>query len=155
MSDDLENSAPAPNRRQASWDLQNIFKNYASLVAAQIGSAALAFGSVYLATRFFGTEGYGGIVAVLAASQTAQILINWTCVALARYGVQEYVETGAINRSFWARGLIFFLSVVVLLFCAPLWLPFFVAWLKLPPEVAPLILIHFVVAALWFHVQNA
>ncbi len=143
------------NRRDASWDLQNIFKNYFALVITQFGSAFFSFASVYLATRFLGTEGYGGIVALLAASQTVQIFVSWTVTALARYGVEEFVETGEISKSFWARTLVLFFNLLPLILVAPWLLTFLISWLKIPSETAPLIVFHFIVMAFWFHVQHA
>jgi O-antigen/teichoic acid export membrane protein len=141
------------DRRLANWDLQNIFKNYFSLVTTQFGSAFFSFASVYIATRYLGTEGYGGIVALLAASQTVQIMVGWTGVALARYGVEEFIETGEISKSFWGRALVVLSNLLPLVLVAPWLLTFLIAWLKLPPETAPLIVFHFIFMAFWFHVQ--
>ena len=74
-----------------------------SLVLAQGGSAFFAFASVWLLTRSLGSEGYGGVVAVIAASQMVQVLLNWTTTAVVRFGVEEFVETGKIARTFWLR----------------------------------------------------
>lgn len=147
---------PGKNGRQsANWDLRNAVRNYSTLVAAQIASAFFSFGSVWLATRFLGTEGYGGIVAVIAASQVAQIFVNWTCVALARYGVEEFVESGKISKSFWARTLIFLPNTLIFLAFSFLWLPIVSAWLKLPSEAVWFVGVHFLVSAIWLHVQHA
>ena len=147
---------PGKNERQsANWDLQNAFRNYSTIVVTQIAVAFFSFSSVWLATRYLGTEGYGGIVAVIAASQIAQIFVNWTCVGLARFGVEEFVENGTINRSFWARNLILLPNTLLLLATSILWLPLISDWLKLPAEAAWYIVAHFVAMAFWFHVQHA
>ncbi len=143
------------DRRLANWDLQNIFKNYFALVGTQFGSAFFSLGSVYLATRYLGTEGYGGIVALLAASQVVQIFVSWTSDALTRYGVEEFVETGAISKSFWGRASILFSNLFPIILAAPWLLVVLTGWLELPPETAPLIVFHFIVTALWLHVQHA
>ncbi len=149
-------SLPAKNERQsASWDLKNAFRNYSTLVISQIFSAFFSFSSVWLVTRYLGTEGYGGLVAVIAGSQVAQIFVNWTCVALARYGVEEFVESGEISNSFWARTLIFLPNTIVFLAFSFLWLPIISDWLKLPSEAVWFIIAHFVASASWLHVQHA
>lgn len=148
-------SSDNSDRRNASWDLSNAVRNYSTLVGMQIASAVFSFASVWLATRNLGAEGYGGIVAVIAASQVAQIFVNWTCVGLARYGVEEFVESGRISKSFWARSLIFLPNTIIFLAFSFLWLPIMSDWLKLPPEAAWFIIAHFLVSAIWFHVQHA
>lgn len=142
-------------RQSASWDLRNAFRNYSTLVFSQILSAFFSFASVWLATRFLGTEGYGGIVAVIAASQVVQIFVNWTSISLARYGVEEFVETGKIGKSFWARSFILLPNTLVLLALSFLWLPVISGWLKLPPETVWYVIAHFLVQAVWIHVQHA
>lgn len=142
-------------RQSAKWDLHNAFRNYSTLIIAQATVAFFSFASIWLTTRYLGTEGYGAIVAVIAASQVAQIFVNWTCIALTRYGVEEFVETGKITHSFWARSLILLPNTLIFLAFSFLWLPLLSNWLKLPPETAWYIVAHFIVMALWLHVQNA
>lgn len=142
-------------RQSAHWDLKNALRNYSTLVVAQITVALFSFASVWLITHYLGTEGYGGVVAVIAASQVAQILVNWTCVSLARYGVEEFVETGHITKSFWARTAIFLPNTLLLLISGPLWLPLLSDWLKLPPETIWFVAAHFAVTAIWSHIQYA
>jgi len=149
-------STPEKNDRQsASWDLQNAFRNYSTLVLTQIASAFFSFASVWLATRYLGTEGYGGIVAVIAASQVAQIFVNWTSISLARYGVEEFVETGKISKSFWGRSLILLPNTLIFLIFTFLWFPLISSWLKLPPESIWYVLAHFLAQAFWIHIQYA
>ncbi len=149
-----QSSDKESSRRRASWDLQNIFKNYFALIGTQFGSAVFSFASVTLATQFLGTEGYGGIVALLAASLTIQFLVSWSGVALVRYGVEEFVETGEISKSFWGRTLILLSSLLPLLIVSPWLSTFLINWLKLPLGTAPLIVFHFIVTAFWLHVQQ-
>ena len=142
-------------RQSSAWDIRNAPKNYISLVIYQIGSAILSFASVWLITHYLGSDGYGSIVAVLAGSQVVQFFVNWTCVALARYGVEEFVETGAITKSFWARTVIFLPNTIFLLASNFLWLPLLAWWLKLPTEALWYLAIHFGVMAVWLHIQHA
>ncbi len=143
----------ASERQSSSWDIRNAPRNYLSLVAAQAGSAAFSFGAVWLITRYLGSEGYGGVVAVIAASQVVQVLVNWTGIAVVRFGVDEFIETEKIARTFWVRLIVLSINLVLVLLFAWLWFPPLAAWLRLSPDVLWLVVIHFVVTALWIHVQ--
>ncbi|MEZ5422430.1 MAG: oligosaccharide flippase family protein [Pyrinomonadaceae bacterium] len=142
-------------RQTADWDIRNAPKNYVSLVAAHVATAFFSFASVWLLTRKIGSEGYGAIVAFVAASQLAQIFLNWSSTALARFGIEEFVETGKITRSFWARTLLFFPNLALVLVLAAFWLHPVAAWLKIPDAVVWLIAIHLFVTSVWLHVQYA
>ncbi|HEV7643238.1 MAG TPA: oligosaccharide flippase family protein [Pyrinomonadaceae bacterium] len=143
------------DRRNSSWDIQNAPRNYVSLVLAQGGSAFFAFASVWLLTRSLGSEGYGGVVAVIAASQMVQVLVNWTNTAVVRFGVEEFVETGKIARTFWLRFFILVPNLVLVVLAAKLWFPLLSDLFKLSTEVLWLILIHLIASTLWLHVQSA
>jgi O-antigen/teichoic acid export membrane protein len=146
---------PAIDRRFADWDLRQGPRNYLTLVAAQIASGFLSFVSVWLATRLLGSTGYGGVVAIIAASQAiGQLAVNWTSASLSRYGVQEFVETGSISKPFWTRFWILVPNAVLVLATSWLWLPFLSSLLKLPPQAYMLVLAHFLTNALWIHVQQ-
>ena len=140
-------------RQSSSWDIRNAPRNYISLVAFQVGSALFAFGSVWLITRYLGSEGYGGIVAVIAASQVAQVLVQWTSLSVVRFGVDEFVETAHIARIFWTRFIILAVNLVLVLATAILWFPPLADWLRLSPDKFWLVVLHFGVTALWLHVQ--
>ena len=140
-------------RQSSSWDIKNAPRNYFSLVAFQVGSAVFAFGSVWLITRFLGAEGYGGIVAVIAASQVAQVLVQWTSLSVVRFGVDEFVENASIARTFWTRFIILGVNLAIVLATAVLWFPPLADWLRLSPDKFWLIVLHFGVTALWLHVQ--
>jgi O-antigen/teichoic acid export membrane protein len=153
---DATETAPEPinsDRRDAHWDLRNAVRNYSTLVAAQVAVAVFSFASVWLVTKQIGTSGYGGVVAVIAASQVAQIFVNWTGISLARYGVEEFVETGRITESFWGRTAIFLPNTLIFLLFSWLWLPLLADLLKLPAEAKWLVAAHSVVSAVWLHIQ--
>lgn len=143
----------ASARQSADWDIENAPKNYISLVITQAGSAAFAFASVWLLTKTLGAEGYGGVVAVIAASQIAQVLVNWTSHAVVRFGVEEFIETGRIARAFWIRFFILAPNLVLVLLASNLWFPPLAGWLKLPAETFWLVFLHFAAMVLWLHAQ--
>ncbi len=148
-----KNAISASERKSSSWDVRNAPRNYLSLVLTQIGSAAFSFAAVWIITRYLGSEGYGGIVAIIAASQVAQVFVNWTSVAMVRFGVDEYIETQRIARTFWVRLTVLIINFAVVAALASFWFPPLARWLKLSPEAFWLVLIHFAVSAFWIHFQ--
>lgn len=145
----------AADRQDSGWDLRNAPRNYASLVVSQGGIAAFSFVSVWLATRYLGNEGYGGLAALIAVAQIAQISIMWTCTALGRYGVEEFVSTGQISKTFWARTLIFLPNLLVIILLSVFWLPPIGEIFKLPAAAYPYVLLHLTALAFGMHVQFA
>lgn len=144
---------PTSERRSSDWDIRNAPRNYISLVIFQGGSALFSFGAVWLIARHLGSEGYGGIVAIIAASQIAQVFVNWTGVAVVRLGMDEFIDTEKIARTFWVRLIILSINLLLVLSLAGFWFPPLADWLKLSPNFFWLIAVHFSVAALWIHVQ--
>ena len=102
-------SQPTPvaedaGRQSAGWDLLHGPKNYLALLIAQALTSLLSFASVWLTTRYLGPEGYGGVVAFIAAAQVVMLIgVNWTSISVARYGCEEFVQTGQIASTFWAK----------------------------------------------------
>lgn len=125
------------------------------MIVYQIASAFFSFAAVWGITRYLGSEGYGGIVAIVAASQVAQVLVNWTSTAVVRFGVEEFVETQRIARTFWVRLIILLVNLAAALALAGFWWPPLASWLQLSPDVFWLVLAHFGVTALWLHAQFA
>jgi O-antigen/teichoic acid export membrane protein len=153
-SENPPNAVSATSERQGSdWDIRNAPKNYVSLVLAHGATAFFSFASVWLITRKLGSEGYGGIIAFVAASQLVQIFLNWSSTALARFGIEEFVETGKITRSFWSRSVIFIPNLLLILAVSAFWLPPIGRWLKIPEPAMWLITVHLVATAVWLHIQ--
>ncbi|MBK8302210.1 MAG: hypothetical protein IPK98_01870 [Chloracidobacterium sp.] len=125
------------------------------MVVMQCAGAAFAFAAVWLATHYLGADGYGEIAAIIAAAQIVQIFTAWTAIALSRYGTDEFVGTGRITQSFWARFFILLPNTLVILALSFLWLPWLSSWLKLQPGSGWLVLGFFVAVSLWMHVQHS
>jgi O-antigen/teichoic acid export membrane protein len=140
-------------RQSANWDISNAPKNYLLLVLTQVASAFFAFASVWLITKYLGSEGYGSIIAIIAASQVAQIMVNWTSVAVVRFGAEEFVETEKIARTFWLRLFILFWNFLLVSLVSGFWFPPLSSWLKLPAESFWFVILHFAASAFWLHVQ--
>ncbi|MEQ1644414.1 MAG: hypothetical protein ABL959_13285, partial [Pyrinomonadaceae bacterium] len=153
LRDNPASPMPVSERQSSDWDVRHAPRNYFWLLIYQVGSSAFAFAAVWLITQKTGPDGYGGVFAVIAASQIVQIFTNWTTVAVIRYGVDEFVETAAIARTFWSRFVILTVNLVLLLAGTSLWFPFLGDWLRLTPDMLWLVLIHFVISAFWMHVQ--
>lgn len=152
---DVELANTMHSRRGASWDLVQGPKNYVSLVSAQVAAALLSFGSVWLATRYLGADGYGGVAAIIAASQLVLLLgVHWTTLTVARFGCEEFVETGRIATTFWTRLAILVPNVVLVLALTPLLLPLLSRLLHLPTNFAWLVLSLFLINTSWVHVQQ-
>ena len=140
-------------RQSAGWDMQNASRNYLWLVISYGASAAFALASVLLLTRSLGTENYGGIIAVIAASQVVQIFLNWSTVAMIRFGIEEFVKNGNIRNSFWSRMYILIPNIILAFALATLWFPPLSQWLKLPSYAFLLVAVNLFSGALWQHFQ--
>lgn len=149
----IEPKSAASERQSSAWDIRNAPKNYIWLVIYQIGSAIFSFGAVWLITRKLGSEGYGGIVAIVAASQVAQVFVSWSRMAVVRFGVEEFVETEKIARVFWTRLIILVVNLALVLVFANVWFPPLAEWLKISPGRFWLVIIHFVATVFWMHIQ--
>lgn len=143
-------------RRSSRWDRRAGLANYLALVGGQSASTALALLALWLASRMIGTSGYGGIVAVFAASQlVGQLTIQWTALAVFRLGCEEFVASGRIAASFWNRLYIFGFSLALVLLSAPLWLMPLSRWLEIPTEARWIVLAHMTTTGLATHVQQS
>jgi O-antigen/teichoic acid export membrane protein len=142
-------------RRSAEWDVRCGPQNYLALVGSQTVSSALSFAAIAIATRILGSAGYGGIAAILAASQCiSQVAVQWTAVSVSRYGCEEFVQTGRVARAFWTRLLILVPNLLLVIVASSWWLPPIADWLTIPASAYPLILAHFLATAFWVHVQQ-
>jgi len=142
---------PTSERRSLGWDVRNASRNYATLVATHLGSSLFSFATIWLVTRYLGSDGYGRLTAVLLAAQIGQIALMWTGNAMSRYGVQEFVETGMLNQAFWARTVIWLPNLLLLLASSYFWLPWLGEWLKLDRSTYPFLLFYMVAMALSMH----
>jgi O-antigen/teichoic acid export membrane protein len=143
-------------RQSAAWDLRQAPRNYVTLMGAQAIASLLSFTSVWLATRYLGPAGYGGVVAFIAAAQVVMLVaVNWTSISVARFGCEEFVGTGHIAVTFWTRLIVLIPNLLLVLAAAPLWLPRLSRLLVLPPGSTWLVLGLLVVNAWWIHIQQA
>jgi O-antigen/teichoic acid export membrane protein len=151
-----EHQAREVSRRTAEWDIRFGPKNFFGLIGTQFASSVLAFGTVWVATRLLGAEGYGRIVAILTAVQLAsQLTVNWTLSSVARYGCEEFVESGSIAKSFWTRLAILVPNSLLVLITIKFWLPPVATWLRITQDLYSMIVLVFVASVLWLHLQQS
>ena len=160
MTEDPVNPTPtgrqqSHDRQSSSWDIQNAPRNYAWLVLTHVATAFFSFASVWLVTRGIGSDGYGVIVGIVAASQLVQIFVNWSSTSLVRFGIEEFVDTGQITGSFWSRSLIFLPNLLLAILSSVLWLAPVAKSLKIPDAASWLIVVHLATTGFWLHVQYA
>ena len=114
-------------RRHPHWDVRHAFSNYSFLIIGSAAGAVFAFFNIWLATRALGANGYGTVAALIAAAQVVLIIgVNWTAVALFRFGSQEFVEHGRLAESFWTRAAIAAATLCALAATYPWWSGFLV-----------------------------
>lgn len=145
----------ASERQNVNWDLQNAFGNYFVLILAQGCVALFSFSSVWLINKYLGTDGYGNIIAVIAASQIIQVLITWTTVSVSKFSTEEFVATGSTSKPFWNRTYFLIPNLIIVLLASFLWFEPLSRWLKIQPEFFPYIVAHIVVTIFWLHIQFA
>jgi O-antigen/teichoic acid export membrane protein len=144
------------DRRSADWDLGAGASNYGALLFAQAGSALLSLLAVWLATDALGARGYGGVAALIAASQLAgSIAIQWTAASVFRHGCEEFVATGRIAETFWTRLTVLALNLALVVVLSPWWLPPVASWLEIGRDARSLVLLHLVTTSLSIHVQQS
>lgn len=93
--------------RSAFWD-------YAALLTGRATSIALLAAVMVLITRLLGPAGYGKFAIYLTIGQLFFLLaVSWSASGVVRYGREEFIKTGGIARTFWARNcfLILFLAL--------------------------------------------
>jgi len=103
-----------PEIKSSFWDLS-------FLIVAHLLSALFSVICLSLITRILGPEGY----AKFSLFQTMTLFffflgINWTNTAVMRYGKEEFLKTGKINETFWARNILLLFSILICTSC--LWI---------------------------------
>jgi O-antigen/teichoic acid export membrane protein len=110
---------------------------------------------VKVSLQHVNTSDYGNIVLILAASNTIQVFLNWSCSAMVRFGVEEFLADKHIIHIFWARTFVFLLNLLLVLALSPLWFGLLQSFLDFDASIKPLILIHIIIGSLWMHGQQA
>jgi O-antigen/teichoic acid export membrane protein len=138
-------------RRSTSWDIKNALGNYAVMLSSQVGFALVSFVTTYFLLKKLGVEDYGQISAFISAAQLMQISLWWTANAMSRFGVQEFVETGAISDSFWTRTVILLINIALVAGSSFIWLPLILRGFKLPEDSVGTLVVYVVVTSISMH----
>lgn len=144
------------DRRSAEWDIRFAGRNYLTLVGMQGIASLSAFAAMWVSTHLLMADGYGSVIAIISASQLVlQIGLAWSNVSVARFGCEEFVETGRLARTFWTRLSILLPNLLVLALTFPFWAGPAGTLLKIPPKALWLVPCYMGVQSLWLHVQFA
>lgn len=135
--------------------IKKLINNYFFIVVAQVITSLIAVVLLKISLKHVSASDYGNIVLILAASNTIQVFLNWTCSALVRYGVEEFIADKNITNTFWARAFIFLLNLIIILALSPLWFKLLHSFLDFQDILKPLILLHVIVGSLWMHGQQS
>lgn len=86
------------------------------MLVGRLGTAVISLLSLMILSRILSTEEMGVYQIALMVINLALILgLNWSDSSIIRHGREEFVNSGRINLSFWARSYIFI--PVMLFFC--------------------------------------
>lgn len=141
-------------RRSVAWDIFAGPRNYLLLVGTQLLSSLASLLTVWILTHLLGAEGYGQVAALIAAAMlVGMVALNWSAMAVARIGCEEFVETGRIRATFWTRTFILFINWMLVLVTAPLWFRALARWLHLSEGLQFWLLLYLASASAWTHVQ--
>jgi O-antigen/teichoic acid export membrane protein len=95
-------------------EIKKLFSDYFAVLSGQVGMAVLGMLSLTLTARLLEPEGFGVLSLILMVTGfLSMLIINWPNAAIIRFGKQEYVETGNIRTTFWARMMLFAASAAV------------------------------------------
>ena len=95
-------------------DIKNSFSDYSSLVGSNIGIILLSFISIPILVRILGASEYGKLNLFFMICQIAIVaMMRWTSTAVVRFGKEEFMKSGRINETFWARAVVSFPFYIV------------------------------------------
>ena len=152
MKQETENKQNrSDERRSASWDINNAFGNYFVMLISQGGLAFFSFFITIILVKNLGVEDYGQIAVFISARQFSQVFLWWTLNAMARFGVEEFVETNLISESFWNRAIILAVNLIIFIGSSVLWLPVVIITFKLPKEATIQFLLYLIISSIAMH----
>ena len=94
--------------------IKSSFSDFSHLVSATFITLFLQIGTTALSTRILGPDNYGKLTLFLMVAQLIFLFgISWTSAAVMRYGREEFVKTGKINKTFWGRNVILLPPLIV------------------------------------------
>lgn len=86
------------------------------LFSGNLGTVVIGFINLMILSRILSTEEMGSYSLILMIVNLAIILgLNWFDTSIVRHGKEEYIKTKKINKSFWARTVLYI--PIVIFFC--------------------------------------
>jgi O-antigen/teichoic acid export membrane protein len=95
-------------------EYKRIFKDGIHLFSGQVGNVIFSLVILIILTRVLTTEQMGMYSLFFMVVSLALVVgLNWTETSIVRHGREEYVISGKVNQSFWARMYIFVPVIIV------------------------------------------
>ena len=105
------------NDRIAATGTKAVFWDSLALCSSQIFAIPLGILASALTVRLLGAEEYGYLSVFLMVGGLFSLFVgNWSSASLIRFGREEYQKSGKINRTVWARYILFAVSFVLAIF---------------------------------------
>lgn len=85
-------------------DVKKLFHNYLHLASGKaVLYGVIQFGVVMLLVRILSPDNYGNYVLFLSVASVLALFTTWTASSIVRFGREEYIKDGTVNRVFWAN----------------------------------------------------
>lgn len=98
---------------------KGFLRNFVGVSLGNYGAIALSFALNVILTWRLGAEQFGRLALLIMAAQLLGCFVsNWTLTGLVRFSAQEFVRSGSVAESFWARMFViapWFLGAAVVL----------------------------------------
>lgn len=95
-------------------DINKSLSDYSVLLTNKFILIGLSLLSLPFLTRILGKAGYGQLNLFYLVTNIAFIaFINWNSASILRFGKEEYVREGKLNKVFWARNIFIGVGIVV------------------------------------------
>ena len=156
VSDLLANDIRKPGMtKPVAAKSRKAIMDYLSMIGFNGLVAILSFCTTSLLLTLLGRESYGEIVSLTSTTLFLAILgTDWTTQAAVRYGTEEFLSLGQINRFFWNRLWIALAGVLVVILISPIWGYFLENYIGLTSQGLAFILCYLPSQVYWMHLQR-
>jgi len=115
------------------FESKSFIRNFVGVSLGNYGAIALSFVLNVILTWRLGAEQFGRLALLIMAVQVLACLIaNWTLTGLIKFGTQEFIRTGSLAETFWARTYIVAPWVVVAGIMIRIWQEEAAGYLSIP-----------------------
>jgi len=99
---------------ESKKDINKIFSDYTIMLANKHFFIVLAVASSVLLTRTLGQGGFGQFSLFMMVANIIFItFISWSSNSVLRFGKEEFIREGKLNKVFWARNIIIFWVLLI------------------------------------------